>query len=180
MRLKISVAMEITISVGALVYGRAWWVLWHEKLPAKAWCIAASVTSLIVPVAFSSLMVIGPKSSDFWQIIAFYTVFVAIGVGGILFAFTDAARSLSPGLKPHLGRVILDSVLLLHLACIFASGLVICAREFLKHRHIPPAYLALVALFGCVSWGLFRSLWRTMRNRRAEIHSLSQQDPTSR
>lgn len=170
LRFKIAIAMEIGITMAAIVFGRGWWVLWHEELSARTWCITASVTSLIVPVLFSSLLLIGPKSSYFWPTITFYAVFVVIGVGGIVFALTDAARSLSPSLQPHLGRVIVDSVLLLHLACIFVSALVICAREFMKYRHVPAAHLVVVTLFGCGSWGLVQSLRRKLRDRRITLH----------
>lgn len=173
LRFKIAIAMEVVIILVAAVFGRAWWVLWHERLSARRWCIAASVTNLIAPVGFSILILRGPKSSDFWQIVATLAVPIAIGVAGIAFAFTDAAKSLPRGLQPHLGRVILDSLLLLHLACIFVSGLIICARELLKHRHIPPAYLVVVVLFGYVSWTLFRSLRRTVHNRRAEMKEIA-------
>lgn len=176
LRFKISIAMDVVIMVAALVFGRAWWVLWHEKFYARWWCIAASVTSLLAPVSFLIIYPLDPRPKVFWSsvgFLSFYSLPAAIGIGGILFGCTDAARSLPLDLQPHFGRVILDSVLLFHLTCIFVSGLVFCARELLKHRHIAPAYLVVIALLGYVSLSFYRSLRRTVHNRRAEMKEIS-------
>jgi hypothetical protein len=87
-------AFELLMIILTLVYLKTWWVLRRDKLSAGAWCISASVVSLLFATGFPSLDLIGGHFSDFWRLARFFAVPVSIGIAGVWFGFTDAAKPL--------------------------------------------------------------------------------------
>jgi len=83
--------MALTMILAVYAFARAWWVMWHEQLPARVWCVAASGMSLVLPVLIPILYFLG-RPSGFWRSVGILTVPLAIGIGGVLFGLTDAAR----------------------------------------------------------------------------------------
>lgn len=166
--LKISVATEIAMILAGLVFGRASWVLWHEKLAAKVWCTAACVISLIIPAFFLIVYLLGPRREDFWKsavLLSFFTVPVAIGIGGILLGFSDAAKPLEPSVRPHPGHSIVTSILLLIVVGNFIYGAVKGVQGFIRHKHLSPMYFIVLAAFALGSCLLVWVLRRELRER---------------
>jgi hypothetical protein len=98
----VGLALEIASIAAAFAFVKAWWVLRRDALPARFWCISASLASLILPVGFPSMYLIShhPDYPEFWRTARFFAIPASIGIAGILFAFTDGARPLpSQGIK---------------------------------------------------------------------------------
>jgi hypothetical protein len=90
----INLLLEVLTLVSAFVFVKAWWVLRRDKRRAKLWCISASLVSLIFPVCLPTLSLISGRLSEFWWVSASCAVPASIGVAGLLFAFTEAAKPL--------------------------------------------------------------------------------------
>ena len=90
----INLLLEVLTLISAFVFAKAWWVLRRDKRSAKLWCISASLVSLILPIFLPTLSLIGGRLHEFWRIAAFCAVPTSIGVAGLLFAFTEAAKPL--------------------------------------------------------------------------------------
>jgi hypothetical protein len=173
LRLAIYLGMEIAMIAAAFAFGKAWWVLKHEKLPAKLWCIAASATSLIVPVMFLIFYALDPRHKDFWQsvgLVSFYMVPIAIGIGGILLGLSDAANPHAVTL-PHLGLPILISAFLLLSVVRFVRTLVVCVFGFIEHRRLPASYFVDLAVCGFI---ILVGIWFVRRELRQRGTRLSE------
>jgi hypothetical protein len=166
LRLGVSVAMESAALLAAITFVTAWWVLWHENLPARRWCIAASVVSLIFPVVFLTLYVIRP--ADFLRTGAILLVPLTIGIGGVVFGFTDTAKPLPPATRNHLGYSTVATVFLLGFGGNFVRGVVWGVHKLVGHGHLPLSYFAGLVVCGFLSWLAFWKLRQELRKRRTE------------
>ncbi len=169
LHITIQIAMAVTMIAATFVFGKAWWVLWHEQLPARAWCIAASVASSIAPAILLTLYALGGRPAGFWQTVGFFMVPLTIGIGGILFGLTDAVEPLPPVMRPHLGHTILTSVLLLYFGVGFVSGAVWGGIGFVRHKHLPMSYFVGLALCGLLLCAAFLKLKQELRKRSERV-----------
>lgn len=152
--------------LATLIFAKGWWVLWHEQLPARAWCITASIVSLIAPAALLALDVFPGWLPGFWHRVGFFIVPpLAIGVGGILIGLTKAAEPLSSATRPHLGHAMVSSVLFLYFGFCFMSGIVWGVLQFAKHKHLPISYFAGVAICGFLPLATVAKLKQDLRKR---------------
>jgi len=164
--LTIQIAMAVATVLATLVFARAWWVLWHEQLPARAWCIAASIVSSIAPATFLALDLLAGRLPGFWHRVGFFMVpALAIGIGGILVGLAKVAEPLPPSTRPHLGHAMVSSVLFLYFGFCFISGIVWGVLQFAKHRHLPISYFAGVAICGFLSLATAVKLKQDLRKR---------------
>ena len=69
--------------VMAVIFGVAWWKIWKEKIAARGWGIAASLTYVLVP-----LLVMIQTSKSEWTLL---WVELTIGVVGLI-AFSPRPR----------------------------------------------------------------------------------------
>lgn len=166
------IRFEITIAVAMILaastFAKAWWVLWHEKLSARVWCIAASATSLVLPVLLVILCVLGGQIARFWPLAIVFVVAIAIGIGGILFGVSDAAKPLSPVARPHLGHAIVTSIFLFGFAFNFVRGAVACVIRFMDHKGVPASYFVGLFLCGFLTLAALWLLRRELRDRGTE------------
>ena len=167
----IQIAMAVAMIVATLVFAKAWWVLWHEQLPARVWCIAASVVSLVAPAIFLTLYFLGGRPAGFWQRVGFFMVPLTIGIGGILFGLSNTVEPLPPATRPHLGHATVSSVLLLYVGVAFVSGVVWGGLQFIRHKHLPMSYFTGLGLCGFLSLATFLKLKQDLRKRRTGITS---------
>jgi hypothetical protein len=93
----VALIMEVPTVLAGIAFGKAWWVLRRNSPPAKTWCIAGSLMSLILPIGFPSLYLFNhPNYPEFWRTAKFFAIPVAIGLVSFLFSFTDAAKPFPP------------------------------------------------------------------------------------
>ena len=167
MSLGVSIAMETATLLAAIAFGRAWWTLWHENLPARKACITASVVSLIFPVVLLVLYALRP--ADFWPTGAMLLVPLAIGILGVVFGSTKTANSLPPAARGHLGHAIVGIVFLLIFAGGLARGIARGVLAFSSHKHLQLSYFVGIAVCGFVTWLAIQGLRHWLRERRAAI-----------
>jgi hypothetical protein len=175
LRIAISLGMEIALIAAAFAFGKAWWVLRNEKLPAKPWCIAASATSLIVPVMFLTFYALDPRRKDLLHsvgLVSFYMLPIAIGIGGILLGLSDVANPHAVT-RPHLGLPILISAFLLLWVIKFTRTFVICVLRFREHRHVPTTYFVDLAVCGSIIWIGIWFVRRELRQRGARLREIT-------
>lgn len=168
LRFKIDIAMVIATIVAAAAFAKAWWVLWHEKLSARVWCIAASATSLVLPVLLVILCVVSGQIAHLWPVASAFMVPVAIGIGGILFGVSDAAKPLSPVARPHLGHAIVTSIFLIGFGVNFVRGAIACALRLINHKQVPAPYVVALSLCGFLTLAALWLLRRELRERGIE------------
>lgn len=169
LHITIQIAMAFAMIVAALAFGKAWWALWHEQLPARTWCIAASIASLIAPAVLLTLYALGGRPLGFWRVVGIFMVPLVIGIGGILFGLTDAVKPLPPTTRPHLGHAILTSILLLYFGVAFVSGALWSGIGFIRHKHLPTSSFVEIALCGFLSCVAFLKLKQELHKRSERV-----------
>jgi hypothetical protein len=116
-----------------------------------------------------SLDILAGSFPGFWQRVGFFMVPpLAIGIGGILFGLSDAAKPLPPATRPHLGHAILTSVLSLYFGFGFVSGVVWGSLQFMRHKHLQTSYFTGIALCGFLFLATLLKLKQDLRKRRVE------------
>jgi peptidase M50-like protein len=77
----------VLFTVQAAVFGVAWWTIWRDKLSARGWGIAASLTVILFPLSFAFLIVYYSRSisaSELLLQLRHTSVLLAIGVTGLV------------------------------------------------------------------------------------------------
>lgn len=165
----LDIGIEITIAVAmilaALTFAKAWWMLWHEKLSARVWCVVASATSLVLPVILVILCILSGSIARLWPVACVFVALIAIGIGGIFFGASEGAKALSPAARPHLGQAIVTSIFLCGFAVNFVRGAIAGALRFMDHKHVPESYFVGLALCGFLTLAAAWLLRRELRER---------------